>query len=103
MPALTMYNLKRKEPIMRTPHMKMTDLYLFTELRINGKIIPFISHTPFFPDGCDGCGKYKGEDYETQGIYLEFFDDKFLCDECLCENGARAITRGMYIRIINLN
>ena len=81
----------------------MTEPYLFTELRINGKIIPFISHTPFFPDGCDWCGKYKGEDYETQSIYLDFFDDEFLCDECLSDNKAGELTRSMYIRILNLS
>ena len=80
----------------------MTRHYLLTEIRISGKTVPFISFGLIILNGCHECGKYREESQKIQAIYLDFFDDKFLCYDCLDGNNQLdSVNKDMTIRVVD--
>jgi hypothetical protein len=80
----------------------MEKFYLHTEIRVGGKTIPFISNGPITLSGCYTCGEYEGLSQKTQGVWLDYFDDRFLCLDCLGKNSPYdKITRDLYVRILD--
>jgi hypothetical protein len=80
----------------------MEKYYLFAEMLIGGRTISFISRHPIILNGCYDCGKYRGASQEKQGLWLDFFDDKFLCMDCLRKHSPPgSITKKLYIKVVD--
>jgi len=79
----------------------MDRYHLETEIEICGINFSFISRHPIILNGCFGCGQYIEEDQEFQSIMLSFFDNKFLCSECMGKNLLPGSThQRLYIRLL---